>query len=129
MDDIFLRNIHNKDKVEFIVNHRCVPDCPVSKLHYETIGKFNYALSKGKDISDINNTLTEINKYCKKVSHQYPFAGNSYSDEDVRKLITNGYRHFKLEGRTFGPETFLRDLGDYVFNYHLFIRLARSLMI
>jgi len=126
-DSDFLRNIKYPERVEFIANHRCVPNCPRAKLHYETQMRISDKYLKEGMVSEedteiINNLKTK----CHDVKNKNPLLGSTFSCSDIEKLTRLGYKHFKIEGRDNDDITFARDLGDYIFNTYLFNRMVYS---
>lgn len=126
-DANFLEEIRHKDRVEFIANHHCVANCPMAKLHYDAVIKASKKLLSGenadKDLERLNNIIGR----CITLKRQNPLNGTSFSFEEIEMLANMGYKHFKIEGRTFTEQTFLRDVGTYIFNIHLFTRLTHSM--
>lgn len=127
-DGEFLNKLVHHDRVEFIANHRCTPDCPIAKLHYETQMQFGMKALKQEDYSKELELLDKINEECLKVKATYPLAGTSLSQSDIEGLVRLGFNQFKLEGRDNDGICFIRDLGDYIFVSYLYQRLANALM-
>lgn len=124
----FLRNLKDHDRVEFIANHRCVPDCPMAKAHYEVQMKIGMKALRGESYDEEMKTLIDINRSCLAVKKSFPLAGNSYSQSDIELLIREGFTQFKIEGRDNEAGCFIRDLGEYIFVPHLYNRIAAAIM-
>lgn len=127
-DGKFLDNLKYHNKVEFITNHRCVPNCPNAKLHYETQMKLGIAALRGEDLTDYVNTLNAINQQCLKTKAMYPLAGTSMSVSLIEDLVRRGFTQFKIEGRDNDGVCFIRDLGDYIFETYLYQRISNAIM-
>ena len=128
IDGNFISGLKYTERVEFIANHRCVPNCPMAKLHYETQMKLGVAALDGADLTDFVNTLDEINKKCLGVKASYPLAGTSMSQSTIENLVRKGFTQFKIEGRDNDGICFIRDLGDYIFETYLYQRVANAIM-
>lgn len=130
-DGEFLEKLENHDRVEFIVNHRCLPNCPMASKHYilqEQVGKEALRSENGECTEETLNSLRELLNGCYDRRKHYPLAGTSFSYSDIEYLISFGFKHFKLEGRDCDGVTFVRDMGDYIFNNHMFSRLSQSIL-
>lgn len=123
-----LSEIQDKDRIEFIVNHRCLPNCPLAKQHYESMMILSNRALANLDTREAENRLVQINSWCLKERREYPLAGTSYSIDDIKFLIEMGFKHFKIEGRDNDGITFIRDLGDYIFESSVFNRLSHAIM-
>lgn len=124
----FLNGIRYPERVEFIANHRCVPNCPRAKVHYETQMMLGNKFLSNEDYSEEEKRLAKINAECIEIKKQYPLAGNSFSQSDIEQLLRMGFTQFKIEGRDNDGVCFIRDLGDYIFNTYLYDRIASSIM-
>lgn len=127
-DAKLIHGLKHIDRVEFITNHRCFPDCPKAGEHY--IAQVDLGKKKliGGDFSLEESKLETINDWCLSVRERYPLLGTSMSESEINLLIDNGVRHFKLEGRDNDIFCFMRDIGDYIFNHQYFSRMAHSLV-
>lgn len=126
-DARFLEEIKYKDRVEFIANHHCVPNCPKAKQHYDAVLKASKKLLSGENAEKEIERLNDIMTGCVTLKRKNPLNGTSFSFEEIEMLANMGYNHFKIEGRTFTDQTFLRDIGTYIFNIHVFTRLMYSM--
>lgn len=127
-DGKFMSELKYPDRVEFIVNHRCVPNCPLAKVHYEMQMKLGMRAINGEDLSEESKILEGVNKECLKIKANYPLAGTSLSQSDIEGLVRMGVTQFKIEGRDNDGVCFIRDLGDYIFIPYLYQRIANSIM-
>lgn len=128
MDSNIIHGLKFIDRVEFITNHRCFMDCPMAGSHYKAQVELNKKMLRGEDCSKENKVLKSINDWCYNSRLEYPLNGVSFGDSEINLLIDNGVKHFKLEGRDNSATSFLRDLGDYIFNHQYFSRIAHSIM-
>lgn len=127
-DANIIHGLKHIDRVEFITNHRCFPDCPKAGEHYKAQVDLSKKLLSGCDYSLEEDKLDTINTWCLSVRQKFPLLGVSMSDSEINLLIDNGVKHFKLEGRDNDAFCFLRDVGDYIFNHQYFSRIAHSIM-
>ena len=128
MDANIIHGLKHIDRVEFITNHRCFPDCPKAGEHYIAQVDLSKKLLSGEDCSLEKDKLDTINTWCLDVRERFPLLGVSMSESEINLLIDNGVKHFKLEGRDNDTFCFLRDIGDYIFNNQYFSRIAHSIM-
>lgn len=124
----FLSRLEGISRAEFVVNHRCLPNCPKAREHYLIQSKLGRKLCRNEKAPEEEKDLNGILEYCYQTKMRFPLAGTSYSISDIEYLISLGVRHFKIEGRECSHETFLRDLGDYIFEHNVFSRLSQSIM-
>lgn len=129
----FLRGLDNHDKVDFIVNHRCLPNCKFAGQHYFAQSYVEMDINKPENSSKekLNSHLAELKEVkdsCYSIRKKYPLAGVSYNDSDIDLLISEGFKNFRIEGRDYDGRTFVRDLGDYVFRYNTFMRLSSAIL-
>lgn len=127
-DAKIIHGLKHIDRVEFITNHRCFPDCPKAGEHYKAQVDLSKKMLSGGDYSLEEDKLDNINTWCLSVRQKFPLLGVSMSDSEINLLIDNGVKHFKLEGRDNDAFCFLRDVGDYIFNHQYFSRIAHSIM-
>jgi hypothetical protein len=127
-DGKFLNSLEHKDRVEFIANHHCHPNCQMSKRHYEVQVEISKKALRNEDYSEEMEELCKINEACMNMRKKFPLSGTSYSYQDIEMLVRMGLKHFKVEGRDNSGECFMRDLGDYVFNHEMYTRLVHGLM-
>lgn len=113
-NDIFLKNIKCKNRVEFIVNHRCHPNCQKAKYHYEyQIHLYKEQIINGMNVDYYNMKLNDISMNCESIMN-HDYKGIMFSQHDIEKLIDFGFIHFKLEGRHLSNERFFQDLDQYI---------------
>lgn len=93
-EEIF--TMDHRDRVELIVNHYCQDNCPNRRNHYNIIGK-----------AQLEYAHPVVNFTCKNLEREF------FQLKENRSFITNdmifgkykeaGFRHFKLDGRSFKP--------------------------
>ena len=127
-EERFLSRLENISRAEFVVNHHCLPNCPKAKEHYLLLSRLSRKLCRNEKAPEEEQALRGVVEYCYQTKMKFPLAGTSYSISDIEHLISLGARHFKIEGREVDHKTFLRDLGDYVFEHNVFSRIAQSIM-
>jgi hypothetical protein len=128
-DGRFLSDIRPyADRVDFITNHKCVPDCPVAGRHYELYDEVSLKALRDEDPANGLDELAALEDNCKKIRSKYPTAGTSFSVEDIQMLSSMGFTNFRLEGRTCSGSCFVRDIGEYIFIPSIHSRIAQSIM-
>ena len=123
----FLRDIKHKDRVEFIVNHRCFPDCKFAGEHYKAQMRLCNKFLKSEEDSKEKEKLNKINDWCLGTRQKYPLLGTSMMDSDINLLLSLGYKHFKIEGRDNDMVCFMRDLGEYIYQQPYYSRILHSI--
>ena len=130
-DDAFLSQIEHPGRVEFIVNHRCRPNCPLSKDHYTTQTLAARAASTGNFISQrrLETKLVQINQECLRRRHEAPLVNSLISAQRIAELVDRGFVHFKLEGRDYPLTVMVRDIGTWLFEPDgVYLSMAQSLL-
>lgn len=130
-DDAFLAQLEQPDKIELIVNHRCRPNCPLSREHYATQTMAAQAASTGNYLAQrrLEGRLTQINRQCLEMRKANPLDNSLISCQRVQELVDKGFSHFKLEGRDYPLTVMVRDLGTWVFAPDgVYPSLAQSLL-
>lgn len=130
-DDEYLKQLEDPGKVEFIVNHRCRPNCPLSKDHYTTQTLAARAASTGNYIAQrrLEGKLVRINTECQRLRHENPTVNSLISARRIEQLVDMGFKHFKLEGRDYPLPVMVRDIGTWLFEPDgVYESLAQSLL-
>lgn len=130
-DDAYLAQIEHPDRVEFIVNHRCRPNCPLSKDHYMTQTLAARAASTGNFISQrrLEGKLVQINEECLRRRHEAPLVNSLISAKRIEELVAKGFVHFKIEGRDYPLAVMVRDIGNWLFEPDgVYLSMAQSLL-
>ena len=111
----FMESLPNKDKVELLAFHTCVKNCPRAAAHYEACLKIALAGIKGEDPSKYLDQLGKISLDCVAEKRRRPLDYASYTEQDMRKLVSIGYHHFKLAERLAPDTAFLYSMVEYIF--------------
>lgn len=111
----FMESLPNKDKVELLAFHYCIKNCQQAAKHYEACLQIMLAGIKGGVPTKHLEDLSKVSSDCiaKKRSHPLDFA--SYTENDMRKLVSLGYHHFKLAERMSSDNGFLYGMIEYIF--------------
>lgn len=112
----FMESLPNKDKVELLAFHTCVKNCPRAATHYEACLQIALGEINGSDPSRHREMLGKILMECVDEKRKRPLDYASYTEKDIRKLVSLGYRHFKLAERLSPDSKFLYTMIEYVFN-------------
>ena len=108
-----------KQKVEFLCNECCRPDCPERKACYENVSR----KSLGEDCPDHVCASPDAAR-----GYRFSEAMRSPAFIGLRELrdfyLPNGFTHFKIEGRSLGSAVVLEFLLYYMTRpeYHLKVR-------
>lgn len=130
-DDEYLAQLEHPDRVEFIVNHRCRPNCPLSASHYTTQTNAARAASTGNFMMQrrLEGQLKQINQECHCRREQNPLVNSLISTKRIEELVEKGFVHFKLEGRDYPLFTMVHDVGTWLFEPDgIYPSLAQSLL-
>ena len=83
--------IDDISRIEVLINQTCISDCPKAVEHYKFYEKFNSRPDRGGGaFTCAQSELTPQDTYRNNLSH---------SQEIVEKLVSNGIKHLKLQGR------------------------------
>ena len=111
-----------KDKVEFLCNECCYFGCKDRKECYEAVSRRNLGL----DTPEHRCTAPDAAQ-----GYRFSRAMESpsfISTEDIlTRYLPQGFTNFKIEGRENNIISFVRDLGDYVFNHEIFERVIHAI--
>lgn len=93
-----LNQIQHPEKCEILINPICNPKCPFRIDHYKAIGY----LQKGDNTK--RNEITENCPAQYRMMNEIKDLPGFVSREDLyNKYVPNGFRHFKIEGRSTCP--------------------------
>lgn len=109
-EEDFLKKLPYKEKVEFIANTRCIKNCPYAAQHYILVSKIN----RGIDVSDSLVDCNVLTCKCREIYQEKESSHCQFSLDDISRLQNLGFEHFKLEGRDFSEEAFLKDVEKYL---------------
>lgn len=102
-DEIF--KMKNRDRIEVLVDHACRVDCPNRVNHYIASGQaqLNYDISQFPRCRAVERSFEELKD-----------NGSFISREMITgKYNQAGFRHFKLDGRSFEPKKLVDSLMYY----------------
>ena len=101
-----LFSLDSKEKIELIVNHYCIDNCPNRKAHYEAVG-----------IAQLEYDHVNFPP-CKNITRSFKEIQNNRSfisiDDIFCKYYQAGFRNFKLDGRCFKKEKVLESFMYYL---------------
>ena len=90
-DKDFHKKLKPKDKIELLLNAYCSPECKQRTKHYEYLSKCQITGEVPKEFCDIlKHSFYDMIKLSSTIS----------PDELYDYYINQGFRHFKIEGRT-----------------------------
>jgi collagenase-like PrtC family protease len=105
-----LSNIMNdfSDLSKFIpmVNHSCPSNCPYWSEHYSDVDK---SIQKNESYSSFDNKVIEC-KLKKDLSDNIYNISNTV--QKINKLVSAGFKNFKLAGREFSKEQLKKELSN-----------------
>lgn len=110
----FLKSLtqEQKDKTEFLVNAVCHAGCKMRKKHYDlnSIFSLNYGKKYSLSFCSISDYMlypynkNNLNGTCNRITY-----------EDIKNIYRPlGFKHFKLEGRTFEAPFFIGTCVNYM---------------
>lgn len=111
-----LLNQLDNNKVEILVNSRCILHCPHKAEHYDRMA----GMHENHSFADQNNLDDFQIKNCKAypIPRQLLDETRNYTltHEELHKLYSMGFRYFKLQGRyTASTFSVLYDMATYIF--------------
>lgn len=114
-DDVLLKNIENKNKIEVVLNERCYPNCPYTFRHYQKNdeGFLNYDFDNDYCIQHHhNNSLRNNPFFIKNLREQ----SNEYVTKDRMEnfFIPNGFSNFKIVGRNYNVIYLVQEIAYYM---------------
>ena len=129
-DDNFLSKIKHPEKVEFIVNHSCMTNCKLSKIHHKLTDegqlirdKYNHNFNdvvNSEDYKQYRKKLDDLMMKCKMISTKQSLENTvkqQINREEINHLIDNfNITHFKIEGRDAFLQTFITAINKYLIN-------------
>lgn len=120
-EDGFMESLPFKDKVELIACHDCVRNCPRAKAHYEGMLACSLALYRNDEAKAAAGMARcdSVLQDCRAWKRIHPTDTAAYSEDEIKKLASMGFKHFKIAGRTASDDKFKSNLIHYAFKYEL----------
>ena len=91
-DAKFLKEIKYPEQVEFIANHKCLPNCPMAGEHYRTVAELCKRMLTQADTEKTEKRLDDIMSWCLKTRQKARTSQYSYqkrrSTKKAKLLIT-----------------------------------------
>ncbi len=103
--------IKDIDRIEVLINQNCHYNCLSAYKHYEIYDKYALDLINQEDYIDTLSKICMINK-----EGYIPLRMNK---DIINKLIENGVKLFKFQGREFSFDKLFDDLYEYLFNENI----------
>lgn len=97
--------LEKRDKLELLLDHGCMLNCPRSKQHYVELGHSQLTFS------ETTFTCPTVSKTFEEVMQGEHCISRELLTE---KYIPGGFKHFKLDGRVFKPEKLVDSLLYYM---------------
>lgn len=111
-----------KDKCEFLINAVCGAGCKMRKKHYELNSVHALTYGKPYNLNFCNipgNPLYPYKEKCNRISYQ-----------DIKeKYAPLGFKHFKIEGRTFEPVYYINACVEYMVKPEYQIFIATNILL
>lgn len=102
-----LFQMEHRDRMELIVDHFCEDNCPRRKTHYNILGK-----------SQMEFSQPPANFVCKNIDREFfqIMENKSFISTDMifGKFKDAGFRHFKLDGRSYKPHRLIASFLYYL---------------
>ena len=124
-----INQLRYKEKIEVLVNTRCILNCKLAKMHYDIIAE-EYLIDPITEVDkdlELQTRESLLLKKCLEMKRKNILGGANFSVEEVQKLIDCGIQHFKLEGRNWLLESVARDVGYYICDEILFARVCKNI--
>lgn len=127
-DSVSLSELKEPYRYLIAVNARNVPNDPLADKYFTLVSDITRRSLSHLPFDEELNQFKAIVNETVKIQSYYPFASLTYSQSDIEELGRRGFDQFLIVGREYEDITFLRDLGDYIFVPHMFMRLATAIM-
>ena len=111
----FMEALPRKEKVELLASHACVLNCPRAKEHYDAMLWGSLCKLYGVMGNGAAAQCNAVTDACLRHKEKHPFETSSFNEQQIRWLVSLGFRHFKLAGRLDSDGDFQRDVMHYVF--------------
>ena len=101
-----LFSLDHKDKIELIVDHGCRDNCPNRREHYNIIGRamLTFDEPQMKECPYVRREFAELKENASFITNEMIFG--KYKDM--------GFKHFKLDGRSFAPHNLVESFLYYL---------------
>lgn len=98
-------DIQKRDRLELLVDHGCMVNCPNRVAHYNEIGKRQLEFrSPNIECPHVHATFDDILK------REHSITRERMNEQ----FVPGGFKHFKLDGRSFSPEKLVDSLLYYM---------------
>lgn len=98
-------DIKKRDRLEVLVDHGCMVNCPNREAHYLEIGKSQLAFCNPKiNCPHVSATFEEI------MAREHSITRSRMKDQ----FIPGGIKHYKLDGRSFPPQKLVESLLHFM---------------
>lgn len=98
-------DIKKRDRLEVLVDHGCMVNCPNREAHYLEIGKSQLAFCNPKiNCPHVSATFEEI------MAREHSITRSRMKDQ----FIPGGIKHYKLDGRSFSPQKLVESLLHFM---------------
>lgn len=98
-------DIKKRDRLEVLVDHGCMVNCPNREAHYLEIGKSQLAFCNPKiNCPHVSATFEEI------MSREHSITRSRMKGQ----FIPGGIKHYKLDGRSFPPQKLVESLLHFM---------------
>lgn len=98
-------DIKRRDRLEVLVDHGCMVNCPNREAHYLEIGKSQLAFCNPKiNCPHVSATFEEI------MAREHSITRSRMKDQ----FIPGGIKHYKLDGRSFPPQKLVESLLHFM---------------
>ena len=98
-------DIKKRDRLEVLVNHGCMVNCPNRQAHYLEIGKSQLAFRNPQiNCPHVNATFEDI------MQREHSITRKRMQEQ----FIPGGFKHYKLDGRSFPPEKLVDSLLHFM---------------
>ena len=124
----FMESLPFREKVELIACRDCIRNCPYTKCHFESALGIMNQMRKENSFEKSRLMYDEVTKMCIANRRKHLDQASSYSPEEIKRLVSLGYRRFQISSRRNTDERIARDIGEYLFNYR-HLRYLENLIV
>ena len=118
-------NENQKQKTEFLINAVCGSGCQMRKKHYDLNSIFSLNYGKKYNLNFCNIPGYSLYPYTRNTKE----SCNRITYEDIKNIYEPlGFKHFKLEGRTFEAPFYIGTCVNYMVKPEFQIFVAQELL-
>lgn len=132
-NSVLLSMFPNKNKIEILINENCIRECTYREQHCNIVSEY-YASERDYEIFKKMNSFKKTNcKSLQDVSSLNKYLLGecrtcNFSIPEVQRLYQNGYKHFKIQGRSLSMYSLLYDMAKYILTDEVGAMVCKMIM-